>query len=241
MGKQPYYGLPNIREKGWDIICDFDGTIACIDVTDAVLGQFADPAWEKVEQEWLSGAITARQCMEMQIRMIDVTHQGMDSFLNTIPLTEGFAEFTRFCRAGKMDMLIVSDGMDYAIKHILEKSGLRSIPVIANRLRFEGASRYWLEFPYGNPGCPSGVCKCKVAQSGGDKILLIGDGHSDICLADMAAFVLAKKGQSLHRHCVNNQIPHAPYDDFFDILELLTSTSPLEEKVPLCKRNAMQL
>jgi 2,3-diketo-5-methylthio-1-phosphopentane phosphatase len=224
-------GLPDFAESGWHIICDFDGTIARVDVTDAVLGQFADPAWETVEKEWLEGAITARQCMERQVRMIDVPPARLDAFLATVPLTDGFAEFTRFCAAGGLDLLVVSDGMDYAIKRVLADNGLANIPVIANRLRVHGASRYRLDFPYGAAGCRSGVCKCEVARAGGGDILLIGDGHSDICLADGAAFVLAKRDKPLHRHCRENGIPHAGYDDFFDILRFFTAAPRTARKL----------
>lgn len=217
--------LSDLMGKEWNIICDFDGTIARFDVTDAVLENFADPAWETVEKEWLEGAITARQCMERQVRMIDVPPVRLDAFLATIPLTAGFTEFAQFCTANGKDILVVSDGMDYAIKRILADNGLGGLPVIANRLRFHGDSGYRLDFPYGADGCGSGVCKCDVAKAGGDKILLIGDGHSDICLANIASFVLAKRDKSLHCHCRESGVPHAAYDDFFDILRFFCGCS----------------
>jgi 2-hydroxy-3-keto-5-methylthiopentenyl-1-phosphate phosphatase len=71
--------VPNLTEHGWNIICDFDGTIVRIDVTDVVLENFADPDWETVKKEWLGGAITARQCMERQVRMIDVPPARLDA------------------------------------------------------------------------------------------------------------------------------------------------------------------
>lgn len=223
MTKQTHLAFPNLAEGGWGIICDFDGTIARFDVTDAVLEQFADPAWETVEQEWLDGKITARECMERQIRMVDAPPTVLEAFFATVPLTDGFADFTRYCAANGFDLLVVSDGMDYAIKCILSANGLGDIPVIANRLRFHGESGCRLEFPYGASGCKSGVCKCNVAKAGGGNILLIGDGHSDICLAGVSDFVLAKRGKSLHAHCAEKSIPHAVYDDFFDVLRFFSA------------------
>jgi len=219
MVEQKQYVFPDIVAGGWNIICDFDGTIAQYDVTDAILDRFADPEWEAVEREWLDGTITARQCMERQIPMIRALPSVLDAFLNTVPLTRGFAEFTRYCTDNGLDILIVSDGMDYAIKRILMRHGLGALPVIANRLRFHEESGYRLDFPYGSAGCKSGVCKCDVSKVGGGKILLIGDGHSDICLAGKASFVLAKKGKSLEKHCKEHGLAHAVYDDFFDILK----------------------
>lgn len=225
MTQQTRHIFPDIAKGDWNIICDFDGTIARFDVTDAVLGRFADPAWEVVEREWLDGRISARECMERQIRMIGVKPPALDAFLATVPLTDGFVEFVQHCVAHGLDILIVSDGMDYAIKRILSNNGLGDIPVIANRLRFRDGSGFRLNFPYGAPGCTSGVCKCNVAKAGGGKILLIGDGHSDACLAGKASFVLAKEDKFLHHHCVENGVPYTTYGDFFDILRLLAPAS----------------
>jgi 2,3-diketo-5-methylthio-1-phosphopentane phosphatase len=204
----------------WRIICDFDGTITPFDVTDAILEEFAAKEWEDLEQEWLLGKITARRCMELQIGLMDVPIRKLDAFLDTIPITGGFTDFVAFCRHNGLALLIVSDGMDYAIKRILTRHKLNNLPVIANRLLRCGETGYKLAFPYGAEGCKSGVCKCAVAQSGGDQVLLIGDGRSDCCLAGIASFILAKQGLELHRHCEQNQYPHRPYDDFFDIRAL---------------------
>ena len=38
----------NLNNEPWDIICDFDGTISLIDVTDSLLEKFATPEWEDI-------------------------------------------------------------------------------------------------------------------------------------------------------------------------------------------------
>jgi 2,3-diketo-5-methylthio-1-phosphopentane phosphatase len=200
-----------------NIICDFDGTVTPFDVTDAILREFAPSSWEEVEKEWLAGKITARQCMERQISMIRAPLSKLDGFLDGLALTEGFREFAYFCRARKLPLLIVSDGLDYAIKRVLGLHGLFWIPVVANRLLCGGRNGYRLEFPYSGGECPSGVCKCSVAASAGGKALLIGDGRSDCCLAGAAAFVLAKEGEELERHCVRQGYPHGVFENFRDI------------------------
>ena len=221
--------LSDLDKGGWSIICDFDGTIARIDVTDAILDRFADPAWEDVEKEWLNGTITARRCMESQVRLIKAAPADIDAFLKTVPITRGFAEFIRFCAESNLSILVVSDGIDHAVKRVLAGNGYGNIPVIANRLRFQEESGYRLDFPYSSEGCKSGVCKCDVSKAVGGKILLIGDGRSDICLASVASFVLAKRGKPLHLHCEENAIPHAVYNDFFDVLNYLASACKQSE------------
>ncbi|MDR2161784.1 MAG: MtnX-like HAD-IB family phosphatase [Desulfovibrio sp.] len=218
--------FPDLAPEKWSIICDFDGTITPFDVTDAVLEAFAAPLWKEIEKQWDCGDISARQCMERQIGLLDVAPEDLDAFLDGIPLTEGFREFVRFCRSRSLDIRVVSDGMDYAIRRVLARHGLDSLPVLANRLLRAGPSGYRLEFPHSAAGCPSGMCKCAVARTPGKRILLIGDGASDCCLAREAAFVLSRRGLRLERHCRENRYPCLPYENFFDILHLFKAPGP---------------
>jgi HAD superfamily phosphoserine phosphatase-like hydrolase len=195
------------------------------------LREFAPPAWEDVEAQWLRGEITARQCMEQQIAMIKTPVRGLNAFLDSMVLAGGFGEFTRFCRKRGLHMLIVSDGLDYAIKRVLAAHGLFDLPVIANRLLCSDSRGYALEFPYGNAWCPAGVCKCSVAGSTAGRILLIGDGRSDCCLAGLAALVLAKEGKELERHCAAHGYPYRTFGDFYDIsADLEKAAKPFTEK-----------
>ena len=213
--------------EDWRIICDFDGTITPFDVTDALLKRFAHPAWEEVEAEWLAGRITARACMDRQVRLLDAPIHLLDDFLDSVPLTDGFADFAQDCASRGVSCTVVSDGLDYAIRRILSRHGVRDMPIIANRLRRMGASAYRLEFPFGKAGCPSGVCKCGVAQALGGKILLIGDGHSDCCLAGISSLVLARQGKELQGHCEREGYPHLTFVDFHDVaLRLAEAAHP---------------
>lgn len=212
--------LPHSALSDWSIICDFDGTITPFDVTDALLSKFAHPSWEEVEHEWLAGKITARVCMERQVELIDTAVSALDAWLDSVPITDGFREFVNLCKTRGLSLTVVSDGLDYAIRRVLSRNGVDDIPVIANRLRCRGGS-YRLEFPYGVEGCASGVCKCGVARALDGKILLIGDGRSDCCVAGMSSLVLARRGKELQRRCETEKYPCRVFDDFFDVAVLL--------------------
>ena len=206
-----------VHGVNWNIICDFDGTITPFDVTDAVLAKFAHPSWEAIEANWVAGCISARECMDRQVKLVKASQDELDAFLDAIPITEGFSEFVDFCLSRNLKVVVLSDGMDYSIKRILTKNGFGFIPVIANRVLFQGRSGYRLEFPYGMEGCSSGVCKCAVARALGGNTLLIGDGLSDCCLAGNAAFVMAREGKELLARCQTNGYPHMVWRGFFDV------------------------
>jgi len=207
-----------------NIICDFDGSISPVDSTDLILSRFARPQWAEVEQQWVDGLISSRECMYQQVGLLRTDQRSLDALIDEIPLTPGFEEFINFAghRFG-LRPRIVSDGLDYVIGRVLAAHGIRDLKITANRLLFT-EDGFDLEFPYGRSDCGSGVCKCAVASEapGGlcsaGPTILIGDGRSDLCLADRADFVFARRGLILERHCREQNRPYAPYDSFFDIM-----------------------
>lgn len=204
-------------------VIDFDGTLALKDTVDTLLDRFAPAAWEDVEQEWLAGHITAVECMGQQIRMVRASREALDDFFGTIELDASFLPFYHHvCKYAAV--AIVSDGLDYPIQIATHNAGLPNIPVFANRLDFvsEGID---IAFSHLDAHCAAGngVCKCAVArdlaQPLGGPLVLVGDGKSDICLAQRADVVFAKK--SLLGYCVQQGIPHFPFDDFTDVLAVV--------------------
>lgn len=200
----------------WAIACDFDGTIARIDVTDGVLTRFAEAEWEEVEAEWKAGRIGSRECMARQIALVRASRGALDAYLDTVEIDPAFPAFVADCRTRGIPLKVVSDGLDYGIRRILGRHGLGDLHVIANRLVETTPGRWKLEFPYFRENCRalSGTCKCAVAATNepARRTLLIGDGTSDFCLAGDADYVFAK--HKLLAHCLNSGIPHRAFVSF---------------------------
>ncbi|MBY0430257.1 MAG: MtnX-like HAD-IB family phosphatase [Rhodospirillales bacterium] len=210
----------------WQIICDFDGTITLEDVTDNVLARFADPAWEEIEAEWKAGRIGSRDCMTRQIDLIRAEPEAFHRHLDAVAIDPGFAPFAAYCHSHGVPLLVVSDGMDYAIRRILDRHGLNGLPVIANGLeRLEG-ERWRLSSPHASQAChgAAGTCKCQVAEQAAKpkrrRTLVIGDGASDICLAGSADLIFAKS--KLLLHCRRHGLPHLAFSTFSQATHLLS-------------------
>lgn len=200
-----------------NIICDFDGTITPVDTTDALLARFALPGWENVEKEWLTGAITSRECMKRQIAMIRTDRRELDAFIDTFELTPGFTEFVDFCAQNSLNLYIVSDGIDHTINRVLSNHGLSNLPVIANHLIITDQG-YELTFPFAKDGCKFGMCKCNIMGMVSGRIVVIGDSHSDRCIAERASTVYVMRGKPLEWYCKGEGIAHILFADFHDIL-----------------------
>lgn len=199
----------------WRVLCDFDGTIAIEDVTDSLLERFAEDGWEQIEADWKAGRIGSRECMARQVELIHASQAELDDHLDGIAIDPAFPSFVARCQAKNVPLTVVSDGLDYAIRRILERHGLSDVPIIANRLERTGWERYRLTFPYANAACAkaSGTCKCKVAEACSPAMsLLIGDGTSDMCAAGSVDLVFAK--DKLLTYCRDEGLPVVAFDHF---------------------------
>lgn len=206
------------------IICDFDGTIAVNDVTDILLERFALPEWREIEEEWKAGRIGSRECMLRQVDLLRADIQDIDECLDAVAIDPAFPDFVKLAWQHGVDLWVVSDGLDYAVRRVLRRFALHTLPIFANHLELVGSDRYRLSFPHASDACSkgSGTCKCRIAtmtERSPDLRILIGDGASDYCVATSVHLALAK--DDLLSHCRANNLPHVAFADFAEAARLL--------------------
>jgi len=216
-GNQPkppmnYLKLPRLRPR-WQVLVDFDGTIAPSDPTDRILERFADPTWLVVEAAWQSGRISSSVCMQRQVELLRATPEELDEEIAKVRLDPACPVFLEFCRQLDADVKIVSDGFDRVISTALEQADL-TVPFFANRLVWLGGHRWQLTFPHWLGECRVGGanCKCSHAWHRCGPRVVMGDGRSDFCMAAAADHVIAKG--ALARNCLSLGRPHAEFADF---------------------------
>lgn len=222
----------------WVVLCDFDHTITTEDVTDTLLEKFALPQWREIEALWESGAIGSRACMEQQVALLRASKEAVDTAADAIHIDPHFKAFASLCEKKNVPMMIVSDGLDYVIRHILAKNGIHHISVIAGHLEYSGGNRWQFTSPFAKADCSSqaSTCKCALAEqvrniAHAENILYIGDGRSDFCVSlEEADMILAK--DSLLAFCQKQQLPHKSFTSFAQasrILESLIQREPPAE------------
>ena len=217
---------PATNDSGWVIQCDFDGTISVEDVTDALLARFARPGWREIEAEWEAGRIGSGECMKRQVALLDMSSAELEDFLAGVTIDPHFHSFVSAAKRLGIALQVVSDGIDRAIHRVLALHGLDGLPVYANHLVQLDERRWRLTSPNAAATCVSacGTCKCELLgrhTATSHKVLFVGDGRSDFCVAAKADFVLAKS--RLIDHCVGEGIPHAAFGSFEDALALMVN------------------
>lgn len=212
--------------RGTEVFCDFDGTITCMDATDAALEMFALPAWRDWEQRWMDGQITSQECLSRQIALIQADRDTLIRFAENLPIDEGIVALDRRCAESGIPLTIVSDGLDLLIEAVLRQRNLLHLQVYSNHLYWDETGRPSLSFPFTLPTCASGsgTCKCALAcpsNSLPTHTVYIGDGRSDQCVSAKAQTLFAKG--PLQTWCEAQGIAYLPFETLTDVAERIFS------------------
>jgi 2,3-diketo-5-methylthio-1-phosphopentane phosphatase len=208
---------------GWTILCDFDGTISTVDVTDRLLEAHAAPGWEIVEARWARGEIGSRECLAAQVALLDMSPEELEAQIAAIDIDPAFARFVAAAQRRGMPLAVVSDGLDSVIRGVLRRHALGDLEVRANRLERVGARAWRLAFPHADAACTSGSGHCKCAEArrvrAVGRVLYVGDGASDFCVSARVDRLFAK-GRLLE-HARSHGIACEPIRGFEDALAAL--------------------
>jgi 2,3-diketo-5-methylthio-1-phosphopentane phosphatase len=199
------------------VTIDFDGTIVDQDITDAVIQQFAKTGWEIPERLWEAGQMGSRECLEIQMSLINESMLDVLAFIDRFEVDPNFLGFTHLLNEMGVPFAIVSDGFNVFIERLLGNAGFMKMPKIYANGLIKKRVGLKTVFPYANRQCLSGTCKCLATKnlSGDRSVILIGDGRSDFCLAQKAAFIFSKG--KLGRFCAEAGLRFRPFEDFSDI------------------------
>jgi 2,3-diketo-5-methylthio-1-phosphopentane phosphatase len=212
------------------VCTDFDGTVSRRDVGYHLYHRFSGGKSDEVLPDWKAGRISSRECLSREAAMVQATPEEIYTFLDGFQLDPGFVEFEQLCRRTQTPLLIVSDGLDFYIRHILGNHDLAHIPISSNigRLSRNGLA---IEFPYPPGACGRcGNCKGERLEEyrrryRPERVVFVGDGLSDTCAVTAADIVLAKK--DLSRYCAAEEIPYTLYNTFHDVSRYLVGTGYL--------------
>ncbi len=210
---------------------DFDGTITRQDVGDAFFERFGGERCVAAVESYREGRLSAADCFREECAACgEVDKAELDAFLDAQEIDSTFADLVQFAKERSFPVAILSDGMDYYIRRILERHGLGAVTSYSNTLRLVPTGRtnvftFSPEFPYRDETCDRCAC-CKrnhilTLTPDSDLVVYIGEGYSDRCPARYADVVFAK--DELLRYCQSENISYYEYQSFADIVRRLAS------------------
>lgn len=231
-----------LNEINFKVFVDFDGTISLTDIGEELFVKFgnAEAAYEIIGR-WLRGEIGSIQSWrELCDSLGGFDIDGFNNFVDSLPIDPGFHDFIKYCTINKIDVFVVSDGLDFYIKRFLEREKLEGLKVYSNRAIFTSENKIMPDFPHRDEECDT-CANCKrnhvINNSHDDDFTIyIGDGNSDTCPAQYCDFIFAKN--SLLKFCEKNRISFFPYKNFHDVVARMEQ---LGEKKRLRKRHQAEL
>jgi len=222
--------------------CDFDGTVTKNDIWVHSLGRFIknQEKFKKICDDFSLCLITGRDCIRKELELVeDFDTDTFNKYLDEEELDDNFKVFTEFCEDNNYEIILVSEGLDYYIKYILNKEGI-NLRYYCNKMiikNINGKIKLDCEFPYPDEHCNfCGMSKRNIILKhtndyDNDVSVFIGDGVSDFCAANYADFVFAKK--ALASYCWKNNITYFEFNNFSDIvkkIEKLVSQNKIKHR-----------
>jgi 2-hydroxy-3-keto-5-methylthiopentenyl-1-phosphate phosphatase len=222
------------------VLVDFDGTACPADVFIELAAGFVGEDWERHfgAASW-NGNASHRQDITRLARLLRAKVDDMLAFvLDRVSVDPAFLSFVQWARAESTDVAIVSDGLGFYIRPMLDAVGLSDVPVMCN-IFIDSPDGGTLRHPFENPSCRGcGICKKLVVESYQRRrrpVAFVGDGNSDRYAAHYADIVFAKR--DLARTCMAEEVPFIAWHSFDDIRHglakpLLVRRSPAPDVCP---------
>lgn len=207
------------------LVIDFDGTVTEEDVGVSILNTFSLEDWHVYEKLYLAGDISLRDCLAGEYTTLPSDEPTLTQHaVETTEIRKGFHDFVEYCSNQKWPTLIVSGGLDFYIRAILDKNGLSDQEFVSGHAVFSGGKRLSVRWDKEPLSClRSGTCKCHYVSrmtAAGYSVVFIGDGITDTCVVDKADYVFAR--HRLASYCEEKNIIFSYFNTFYEIKELLS-------------------
>ena len=213
--------------KDYIIVSDFDGTITLEDSNARLVEVLGNEANAQIELDFIAGIMGNREAMDEHFKKMSICLDDYYRFLDEyIELDKEFDIFLDKVREKEIPLLIVSGGYNQGIRYVLGEKRLQGVTVVANDL--VGEKTLAPRFATKQPKCKraAGACgNCKmdftkeVRNKYRKKIVYIGDGITDFCVASDVDVLFAK--DFLADHCQKMQVAYIPFSSFGDVTKYL--------------------
>jgi 2-hydroxy-3-keto-5-methylthiopentenyl-1-phosphate phosphatase len=206
------------------LLSDFDGTVIDIDVGAYVLNEFANGDWQRLEDQFRNDEISFEECLSGQYGMITRnTEEILRKVETVVSIRPYFADVANYCQNNGIEFKLVSGGLDFCIKHILERNKL-NVELICPRTKFtpDGLK---LEFPRLQDAASVSFKDDMVRSYQRRKytVLYVGDGYADYYALKKANLRFVMKDSESAKLFHTNKLEFTEVTDFEPVLNSLAT------------------
>lgn len=202
--------------------CDFDGTITERDVSYLILDAFAEGNWRPLLQDYEEGKIPVGEFNTKAFAMVKADEATLLKFIDgKIMIRPGLQEMVDCCDRKGLRLVVVSNGLLFYVKAMLEKAGLEKLEMYAAHTRFQPAG---MEVCYIGPDGKQMHAGLKEAYSRhflrqDYRLIYVGNGASDVMPAQYADKIFAR--DTLLASCKEKQIECQPFNNLSEVTRIL--------------------
>lgn len=212
----------------WIILLDFDGTIVTPDIFQYSLRRFAGRSWVPVEDQFERGEVSLEESVIRTAALIDASKEDILKESDSIvTIRSNFGKMVAYCRSKGIRVIVASAGLDFCIRHFLQKSGcLESVEIFApkaNRIE-HGYNVIFPEF-YDKTSVNMKEDLVKYHQNRGKRVVYVGDNRGDYPAAKIADVAFAIKDSALATLCRSRKTPCLEITDFQQVIDVLEHSS----------------
>jgi 2-hydroxy-3-keto-5-methylthiopentenyl-1-phosphate phosphatase len=207
------------------VVTDFDGTLALADVFDELCDRFAAANWRDFQRLFTSGELSMLGSTQWIFEGMNASLAELREYaLGVGELRAGASELFAAARAGRIELVIASGGLDFYIEALLAEHlpYIRTIYCTSLTATDRGLL---LDFPLVELRCERcAVCKGLALKRHLDparRVVYCGDGWSDRCAVGVAPELFAVADSQLARYCSEHSVPHTEFDDYRQVLRVL--------------------
>ncbi len=205
--------------------CDFDGTILTDNLGDNLLQAYAEEAWKRFSAEYKAGNIRLEDYNRRAFSHVKESRERLLQYISEHAIMRPhFPELVELCRERGLEFVIVSNGLDFYIEACLSDFGLKGLPFFSGKADFT-PSGIRVTYPYPDGAEATGIgfkaAYTDLFRKKEHKVVYLGDGLSDRAPASKASYTFARG--SLLQHCQSKGLPHSPFDNFKEVVEVLKS------------------
>jgi 2-hydroxy-3-keto-5-methylthiopentenyl-1-phosphate phosphatase len=112
--------------------CDFDGTITEEDISFLLLDAFAQGDWRRLLRDYKEHKISVGEFNSRAFAMVKADkHKLLEALQGGVKVRAGFHDLVTYCLEKGLRLVIVSNGLDFYIRAVLENLGLGDVEVYA--------------------------------------------------------------------------------------------------------------
>jgi 2-hydroxy-3-keto-5-methylthiopentenyl-1-phosphate phosphatase len=202
--------------------CDFDGTITEADASYLILEDFAEGNWTEILQEYKTHKITVAEFNKRAFAMVRADKSTLLKMITEkVHFRPGFHSFVKYCRENELRLIIVSNGFDFYIEHLLKINEVQEIEWYAAKTDFRDGI---MQIQYLGPnsqildeGFKEAYLELFLNEN--YRVIYAGNGDSDIVPSKKAHLVFAR--EELRDYYQSKNLSFIPFENFEDIIEQL--------------------